>query len=179
MLKKVLVGLAVIVVAFLAVVIAQPSEFRVERGAVIAAPAAVVFAQVNDLRAWQAWSPWARRDPAARATYEGPPAGTGAVFKWAGNREVGEGSMTIVESRPGELIRIRLEFLKPFAGTSTAEFAFRPEGDRTAVTWTMWGRNNLVARAIHLFMDMDGMIGGDFEEGLAQMGSLAEAAARR
>ncbi len=86
--------------------------------------------------------------------------------------------MTITESRPPELIRLRLEFLKPFAGTNTAEFTFRPEGDQTVVTWTMFGRQHFMAKAIGMFMSMDTMIGGMFEKGLAQMKSIAEAAGK-
>jgi uncharacterized protein YndB with AHSA1/START domain len=96
------------------------------------------------------------------------------VYSWSGNREVGEGRMTMLESRPNELIRINLEFLKPFAATSTAEFTFRPEGERTTVTWSMVGNANFVAKAIHLFVDMDAMIGGNFEKGLAQLKSIVE-----
>jgi hypothetical protein len=111
-------------------------------------------------------------------TYAGPPAGTGAIYAWAGNGEVGEGRMTLTESRPNELIRIKLEFLKPFPSTSAAEFAFKPEGNRTAVTWSMVGENTFVAKAIGLFMSMDAMIGGYFEQGLAQMKSVAETSPR-
>jgi uncharacterized protein YndB with AHSA1/START domain len=178
MLVKILVAL-VVVVAGLAVVIAlQPSDFRVSRTATIAAPAPVVFAQVNDFHNWTAWSPWAKLDPAMKQTYEGAPAGTGAIYTWVGNHEVGEGRMTIVESRPSDLIRVELDFVKPFAGTSVAQFTFTPEGDRTAVTWTMTGEKNFVAKAIHLVMSMDRMIGGQFEQGLAAMKTVAEAAPR-
>jgi len=111
--------------------------------------------------------------------YEDAPAGVGAVYAWSGNNEVGEGRMTITESRPSELIRIRLEFMKPFRATSTAEFTFQPAADQTAVTWSMTGTNNFVAKAIHLFMNMDRMIGGQFEKGLAQLKAISEAAARR
>jgi hypothetical protein len=134
---------------------------------------------VNDFHKWEEWSPWAKLDPAAKATFEGPSAGTGAIFRWAGNKEVGEGSMTITESRPSDLIRIRLEFLKPFAATNTAEFTFKPEGDQTAVTWSMAGQNNFMSKAICLFMDRDKMVGGKFEEGLAAMKSIAEAVPRQ
>ena len=160
------------------VVARRPSEFRVSRTATITAPASVLFAQVNDFRKWAAWSPYEKRDPAMRKTYEGAPAGTGAVYAWSGNKEVGEGRTTITESRPNELIRIRLEFEKPFKATSTAEFAFKPEGDRTAVTWSLTGRHNFVMKAMCLFMNMDRMIGGDFEKGLADMKSLVEGVAR-
>lgn len=178
MLVKIL-GALVVVVAGLAVVVAlQPSDFRISRTATIAAPAPVVFAQVNDFRNWAAWSPWAKLDPAMRQTYEGAPAGAGAIYTWVGNREVGEGRMTIVESRPSDLIRVKLDFVKPLAGTSVAEFTFRSEGDRTAVTWTMTGEKSFVAKAIHLVMSMDRMIGDQFEKGLAAMKTVAEAAPR-
>ena len=175
MLKKILIALAAIVVVFVAVVAMQPSEFRIMRTAAISAPAPAVFAQVNDFHNWEAWSPWAKRDPAAKATFEGPSVGTGAIFKWAGNHEVGEGSMTIIESRPSDLIRIKLEFLKPFRATNTAEFTFKPEGNQTSVTWSMSGQNNFIGKAMCLFMNMDKMMGGQFETGLASMKSIVEA----
>ena len=178
MLVKILIALAVVVAGLVVVIALQPADFRVSRRATIAAPAPVVFAQVNDFHHWAAWSPWAKLDPAMKQTYEGAPAGAGAVYTWVGNREVGEGRMTIVESRAGDLVRVRLDFVKPFAGTSVAEFTFRPEGDRTAVTWTMTGEKNFVAKAIHLVMNMDRMIGDQFDKGLAAMKTVAEAAPR-
>jgi len=183
MLLKVLLGIAaavVLVVVVLAMIVAmQPSEFRIERSAVIAAPAPAVFAQVNDFHNWETWSPWAKLDPAAKNSFEGAPAGKGAAFAWAGNSKVGEGRMTITESRPNELVRIRLEFLKPFEATNTADFTFRPEGERTAVTWSMYGHNNFISRAVFLFVNMDKALGGEFEKGLASMKSAAEASAKR
>jgi len=179
MLKKIHITLVAIVVVFLGVVAMQPSEFRVVRSATISAPAPAVFAQVNDLHKWQAWSPWAKLDPVMKQTYEGPSAGPGAISRWAGNHEVGEGSMTIIESRPSELIRITLDFLKPFASTATAEFTFDPQGNQTVLTWSMTGKNNFIAKAIHLFMNMDKMVGGQFEKGLAQMKSVVEAVPKK
>jgi uncharacterized protein YndB with AHSA1/START domain len=179
MLKRILIAVALVVVVLLAVVAMQPPEYRVTRTVIVAAPPSAVFAQVNDFHKWEAWNPWGKGDPAMKQTYEGAPAGVGATYAWAGNSEVGEGRMTLIESRPSELIRVRLDFLKPFAATSTAEFTFKPEGDRTAVTWSMAGRNNLMAKAIHLFMDMDKMIGDQFEVGLARMKAVAESAAKQ
>ena len=121
MLEIILIVLAIIVVVFVLVVAMRPSGFRITRSATISAPAPVVFAQVNDLHKWEAWSPWAKLDPAARNSYEGPPAGTGAILRWAGNNKVGAGSMTIIESRPHEFIRFRLDFLKPFKATTTPQ----------------------------------------------------------
>jgi hypothetical protein len=174
MVIKVFIALAVIVLAILVFVATRPAEFRVVRSATIAAPAPAVFAQVNELRKWEAWSPWAKKDPQMKQTYEGAPAGTGAITSWAGNNEVGEGRMTITESRPSDLIRIKLEFFKPFAATNTAEFTFKPEGNQTAVTWSMSGQNNFIAKAVHLFMDMDKLVGKDFEAGLADLKTVTE-----
>jgi carbon monoxide dehydrogenase subunit G len=176
MLKKILIALAAIVAVFVVIVALQPAEFRVARSATISAPSETVFAQVNDFHNWTAWSPWAKLDPAMKQTYEGAPAGTGAVSTWAGNKDVGEGRMTIIESRPSELIRIKLEFFKPFAATNTAEFTFKPAGDQTAVTWSMAGEKNFMAKAFGLFMNMDKMIGDDFEKGLANLKSVTETA---
>ena len=178
MLIKISSGLVLVLVlgVFAAIVAMRPSDFRVERSAVVSAPAPVVFAQVNDLHNWDAWSPWAKLDPAAKQTFDGPRAGTGAAFAWAGNNQVGEGRMTITESRPSELVRFRLDFVKPLAGTNAAEFTFTPQGNQTAVRWTMTGRQNFITKTVCMFMSMDKMVGGQFEQGLAQMKSVAEAA---
>lgn len=179
MILKILIAVAAILVVLVIVIATRPSEFRVERAATISAPAPVVFAQVNDFHKWEAWSPYAKRDPGMKKTFEGAPAGVGAIYTWSGNHEVGEGRTTIIESRPGELIRMKLEFVRPFASTSTAEFTFKPEGDRTAVTWALDGRNGFPAKAMGLVMNMDRMIGDDFEKGLAQIKAIAEATPRQ
>src|SRR5438445_4895752 len=165
MLKIFLIALAVIVVVFLSVVAMQPSDFRITRSATIAAPPEAVFAQVNELHNWEAWSPWAKLDPKAKSTYEGPAAGVGAALAWSGNNKVGEGRMTITESRPNELVRFKLDFLKPFKGSSTAEFTFQPEVNQTTVTWSMYGKSSFIPKAIGLFMNFDKMVGGQFEQG--------------
>lgn len=179
MLIKILVALAAAVIVFAVAVALQPSEFRVVRRTAISAPAADVFAQVNDFHKWEAWSPWAKLDPAAKNTFAGSPAGTGAIFTWAGNNEVGEGRMTITESRPSDLIRIKLDFTKPLAGTNDTEFTFKPEGGQTMVTWSMTGHNSFPGRVVCLFMNMDKMVGGNFEKGLGQIKAITEAAAQK
>ena len=179
MLKKIPVGIGAILLAFVVFVALQPSDYRVARSATISAPAADVFAHVNNFHKWEAWSPWAKLDPAAKATFEGPAAGKGAIFKWDGNAQVGAGIMTLTESQPGELVRIKLDFVKPMVGTSTAEFTFKPQGDQTAVTWAMFGQNNFISRAICMFMNQDKMVGGAFEQGLANLKGVAEAAAKK
>jgi uncharacterized protein YndB with AHSA1/START domain len=174
MVTKILIGVAVLIVVFVVIVAMRPSHFSISRSATMAAPPEAVFAQVNDFRKWAAWSPWEKKDPAMKRTYEGPPAGIGSVYRWVGNKEVGEGGMTITESRPSELIRIKLEFLKPMRATHTAEFTFKPQGDRTNVTWTMSGEHNFMGKAFCMFMNMDKLVGPDFEKGLAGMKAVTE-----
>ena len=179
MLEIILIVFAAVIIVFLVVVAMQPSEFRVARSANISGSAPAVFAQVNDFHKWEAWNPWGKIDPAMKQIYEGAAAGIGAIYTWVGNNEVGEGRMTMTESRPHDLIRIKMEFYKPLAATNTAEFTFKPAGNQTAVTWSMTGNKNFMAKAIHLFMNMDKMIGGQFEKGLAEMKSIVEASPRR
>ena len=179
MLIKALFGLSAVAVALVGVVATRPSEYRVSRTTSIAAPPSAVFAQVNDFHNWSAWNPWGKIDPAMTQAFAGEASGKGAVYTWVGNREVGEGRMTIVESSPHERIRIALEFFKPFAGTSEAEFTFRPTAEGTTVTWSMTGANNFMAKAIHMVIDMDRMIGGNFEKGLAHMKSVVESRKER
>jgi hypothetical protein len=175
---KILAIVVVIVIVLVVIVALQPGDFRVARSTLVSAPPPAVFAQVNDFHQWNAWNPWGKIDPSMKQNYEGAPAGPGAVYTWNGNKEVGEGRMTITDSRPSDLIRVRLEFFKPFAATNTAEFTFVPEGNQTRVTWSMFGEKNFMAKAVHLFMNMDKMIGGQFEKGLADLKTAAEGAAK-
>ena len=177
--KVVLSALAVLTVVLLILVFAvamQPNEFQVTRSAVIDASPDKVFEHVNDFQKWQAWSPWEKMDPNMQRTYAGPPAGAGASYSWKGNDEVGEGKMTIAESDPGQRIKIDLDFVKPFESKNVTEFTFKPEGDKTAVSWTMTGRKDFVTKAVCMVMDMDKMIGNDFETGLTQLRSAVETA---
>lgn len=174
MLKKVLIAVGALVVVFLAVVAMQPSEFSITRSATFDAPPSVVFAQVNDFHNWNAWSPWAKMDPNAKNTFDGPQSGPGAMFAWEGDKNVGAGKMTILDTIPNELVHIQLDFVKPFVSTADTKFQFASEGGKTTVTWTMSGKNNFMSRAFCLFMNMDKMVGGDFEKGLASMKEVAE-----
>ena len=179
MLKKIAIALVVIVAAFLVTAALQPADFRITRSATIAAPPEAVFPHVNDMHQWQEWSPWAKIDPAAKVSFDGPASGKGASFAWAGNMEVGVGRMTITESQPSDLIRFQLDFEKPMKGTNIAEFTFKPEGGQTAVTWTMSGKNGFMAKAFGLIVNCDKMVGGQFEKGLATLKSLTEAEAKK
>ena len=175
---KVLVALIVLIAVTTGIIALQPSEFRVERSITIAAPPAVVFAQVNDFHKWETWSPWVKLDPTAKYHFEGAPAGTGAIFTWAGNSTVGEGHMRIIESRPDDLIKIKLDFTKPFTASDTVTFTFIPVGDQTAVTWSINGRKNFIGKAFSFVMNCNKMIGNHYEKGLANLKSVSEAAAK-
>ena len=177
MLKKILIGLAVLVLGFVAFVAMQPSDFRVERTATIAAPPASAFAQVNDLRKWEAWSPWAKLDPKAKVSFEGPDSGQGAAMTWAGNDQVGEGKMTIVDSRPDDAIKLKVDIAKPYEGTSMSEFTFKPEGTGTAVTWAILAQHNFMEKAFCLIMNGKRMMSDLMDKGLAQMKSVVESGA--
>lgn len=179
MLKKIVIGLVLVAAVILIVAVFQPDNYRVERSVRIAAPPSVAFAQVNDLHHWQEISPWAKIDPNTKYTFTGPAAGTGSALAWAGNSKVGEGSMTITDSKTDELVRFRLDFVKPFESTSTAEFSFKPDGGQTVVTWSMYGKNMYISKVMCLFVSMDKMVGGDFETGLASLKSIAEAKAKK
>ena len=174
MFKKIGIGLVVVILIFLGVVMIQPEDFKISRSVMVAASPQKVFDQVNNFHNWEAWSPWAKLDPNAKAEYQGPSEGVGAIFRWSGNDQVGVGSNTIIESRPGELIKIKLEFLKPFEAISTAEFTFKPEGQQTLVTWSMSGKNNFIGKAMGLLMNCDKMIGSQFEKGLADLKTIVE-----
>jgi hypothetical protein len=175
MIKKILIGVAIVVAAFAAFVAMQPDELNIDRTTTIAAPARAVFDQVNDLRKWDNWSPWAKLDPDAKVSFEGSQAGTGAVFKWSGNDKIGEGQMTVTDSRPTDFVKIKVDFIKPFEGSNVSQFSFKPEGNRTAVTWSMSGRNdNFFVKAICLVMNTPKMLAGEMEKGLAQMKSVVE-----
>jgi len=178
MLKKIALGLLVVVMIFVVIVATRSSTLRVERSQTIAAPAAVVYAMLHDFHTWQEWSPWEKLDPNMERIHSGTAAGTGAIYEWKGNDDVGKGRMTIVESHPPEHLSIRLEFLEPWEATNETTFTIKPEGENVLVTWTMQGQKNFMVKALCLFMDMDAMIGKDFEQGLANLKVAAEAKAR-
>jgi hypothetical protein len=180
MVKKVILGiltLILVVLVVISVAIAmQSDDLKVTRSATMNAAPAQVFEQVNDFHKWDAWSPWAKLDPKMKTKFSGPAFGTDASYSWIGNDEVGEGKMVISASHPNEHIGIDLEFVKPFAAKNVTDFTFKPDGDKTNVTWAMTGKKNFIMKGFCLVMDMDKMVGADFEKGLAQLKTVVEAA---
>jgi hypothetical protein len=176
--KKLALGLGAIAGILFAVIAMQPSSFTIERKAAIEAPAAIVYGQIANLHAWSAWSPWARMDPQMKSRYEGPEAGVGAVSSWEGP-QAGQGRMTITAVTPDQEVDLRLEFMAPMQATNQVRFTLAPNGEATDVTWHMEGRNGFVGKAFALFMNMDDLVGGDFERGLAALKTLAEVDAQK
>ena len=174
MLTKILIAVVVVLAGVLGFAATRPDSFRIERSAVITAPPEKIFAQVNDLKAWTAWSPWEKIDPALKRTYSGPPGGKGAAYAWDGNKDVGTGRMEIAESVVPSKITIKLDFLKPFEAHNTAEFTFARQGDATIVTWAMYGPSPYLSKLIGMAFNMDRMVGGQFETGLANLKSITE-----
>lgn len=173
MILKILLGVVAVVVLILIVAAMRPADFRVDRSATLSAPPMALFEQVNNHHKFSEWNPFMKLDPNVKNTYSGPESGVGAVCSWNGNSQIGEGSCTITESKPGELVRSRMDWKRPMEGTSTVDFTFKPVGDKTVVTWSMYGKNNFMGKLVSLFMDCDKMCGPQFEKGLADLGEIA------
>jgi hypothetical protein len=173
MIKFVLIGAAVLIVGVLIYAGTRPDAFRVQRTASIQAPPDRIVAFINDFQSWGAWSPYEKLDPAMKKTFGATTKGKGAVYEWDGNSKAGAGRMEIVDSSPAA-VRIRLDFKRPFESSNTAEFTLRPAGSATDVTWAMYGPSPYVAKLMGIFINMDGMIGKDFEVGLANLKTVAE-----
>jgi hypothetical protein len=170
----IVVILVVAVVVVLALAATKPDTFTVKRTAVIKATPDKVFPLIDDFRNWTQWSPWEKRDPNLKRTYGGAPSGKGATYGWEGNRNVGSGRMEIVDTAPPGKVIIKLDFITPFEGHNVAEFTLTPQGDATNVLWEMRGPTPFIGKIMHVFMNMDKMIGDDFEAGLAAMKAAAE-----
>jgi uncharacterized protein YndB with AHSA1/START domain len=178
MFKKIAIAIGALAVVLIAVIALQPAEFAIERETVIAAPAEVVFAHLESPTALDVWSPWMKMDPKMTVTHEGPATGVGASESWQGP-EMGVGSLTVTGLKPNEEVELKLEFQKPMHATNRALFTLTPVGEGTRVAWRMEGTNNFVAKAASLVMNMDKMVGGTFEKGLADLKTLAESDAQK
>jgi carbon monoxide dehydrogenase subunit G len=166
--------LVVVVGVVLAYAATKPDVFRVQRSASIKAPPEKIFPLINDFRSWSSWSPYEHKDPAMKKTFSGAAAGTGAVYEWEGDKNVGSGRIEIADTAPPNKVSIKLDMIKPFAAHNQVEFRLEPRGDVTDVTWAMNGHTPYLAKVMHVFIDVDRMVGQDFEAGLASLKSVAE-----
>lgn len=175
---KIIAGVAIVLVLAVAVVLVlaatKPDTFRIERSATINAPPEKIFAVLSDFRQWTGWSPWENKDPAMKRSFGGAERGKGAVYGWEGDKNVGTGRMEIVEANAPSKLVIKLDFLKPFEAHNTAEFTMLPQGSATSVHWVMHGPSNFMSKVMHVFMNIEKMVGKDFEAGLANLKRLTE-----
>lgn len=174
MLKTIGIIIVVALAAVFIVAATRPDSFRVERTARIQAPPEKIFPFINDLHRFAIWSPYENKDPAMKRTHSGAASGKGAQYAWDGNKEVGQGSMEIVESSPPHRLTMKLDFIRPFDAHNIVEFTLAPNGEATDVSWALHGPSPYISKLMGLFFSMDKMIGKDFEEGLAKLKAAAE-----
>lgn len=173
--NKIAIVLAVAAALLMAAVLAQPETYTVSRSASIKAPAGRIYPLIADLHAWSQWSPWDKLDPQIQRSWSGATSGVGAVYSWSGNDQVGKGKMTVVQAQPNALVAVRMELEQPWPSVSASRFELAAQGDTTEVVWTMIGHaEGLGAKATSLLMNMDRLVGADFERGLAELKALAE-----
>src|SRR6478736_5515347 len=166
------VVLAIAIAVILILAAAKPDRFGIQRATTVKAPPEKIFPLINDFHQWGTWSPYENKDPAMKRSYSGAESGQGAVYAWEGNKNVGSGRMEILEATAPSKIVIKLDFFTPFEGHNTAEFTMLPQGDATNVTWLMHGPARFLTRLIQVFMNLDNMIGRDFEAGLANLKTI-------
>jgi Polyketide cyclase / dehydrase and lipid transport len=174
MIKTIAIVVLLVVAGVLIFAALRPDYFRVQRATSIKAPPEKIYPFINEFDRWGAWSPYEKRDPAMKRSRSGPAGGKGAVYAWEGNKEVGSGRMEITDATAPSRVVIKLDFLRPFEAHNTAEFRLERRGESTELTWAMHGPANYVSKLIGVFVNMDRMIGGDFEAGLANLKALAE-----
>jgi len=172
--KKIAIAVVVLLAALLIYAATQPDTFRIQRATSIKAPPEKIFAVLNDFMRWEAWSPWEKKDLAMKRTFSAVTSGKGAVYAWEGNSDVGQGRMEIAESVAPSKVAIKLDFVKPFETHNMVEFTLEPKGDSTNVTWAMQGPMPYISKLITVFVNMDSMVGKDFEAGLANLKAVAE-----
>jgi uncharacterized protein YndB with AHSA1/START domain len=168
----VVLAIAIAIILILAAI--KPNTFSVRRATMVKAPPEKIFAVINDFHQWGTWSPYEHKDPAMKRTYSGAESGKGAIYAWEGNKNVGSGRMEILDASAPSKIVIKLDFFTPFEAHNTAEFTMLPQGDATNVTWLMHGPAPLMSRVMQVFINLDNMIGEDFETGLANLKRLTE-----
>ena len=168
------VVLAIAIAVVLILAATKPDTFSVRRAITVRAPAEKVFPLINDFHQWGSWSPYESKDPAMKRSYSGSASGKGAVYGWEGNKNVGSGRMEILDASAPSKIVIKLDFFTPFEGHNTAEFTMLPQGDATTVTWLMHGPAPFMNKMMQVFMNLDNMIGKDFEVGLSNLKRITE-----
>lgn len=174
MLKTVFLVIVVAIAALLAYAATRPDGFRVQRSVTIKAPPEKIFPLIADLKAFATWSPYEKKDPAMKRSFEGPASGPGARYAWDGNKDIGQGSLEVTEAQAPTRVLMKLDFVRPFEAHNQAEFTLVPRGDATELTWAMFGPSPYVSKLMGVIFNFDTMIGKDFEDGLAALKAQVE-----
>jgi hypothetical protein len=170
----IILPLVIVAILFIVIIAGMPDQFVMTRSKTISAPPEKIFPHVNDLHNWDAWSPWAKLDPNAKNNFEGPQSGVGSAMSWDGNKKIGAGKMTIIESHPNTHIKFKLQFIRPFPATNLSDFAFIPDPNQTNVIWKMSGESKFAFKIFSLFVNCEDLAGRDFERGLTSLKTIAE-----
>ncbi len=174
MIKKLFALLLIAIVVVLGIAMTKPDHVEVVREARIKAKPEKIYPLIEDFHEWAKWSPWEKLDPAMKRTFGGPQKGVGATYEWEGNKDVGKGKMELTAAKPSSQIDVNLDFIEPFEGHDKVVFTLTPEGEETVVKWSMGGPANFMSKVMCVFVDMDKMVGGDFEKGLANLKAATE-----
>lgn len=159
---------------FLVYVVTRPDSFRIQRTTLIKAPPEKIFPLINDFQRWPAWSPFEKKDPAMKRALSGAPRGKGAVYEWDGNKDIGQGRMEITDTAPPSRVTLKLDFTRPFEAHNIVDFTLEPRGDSTQVTWSIHGPSPFMSKVMGVVINMDKMVGKDFEAGLADLKAISE-----
>lgn len=173
MFMKIAIVVAILITIVLIYAATKPNTFHVERTIDVKAPPEKLFALVNDFHQWEAWSPY-NKDPAMKKTFSGSASGKGAMYAWEGNKDVGRGEITITDTTPPKEIDMALHMIEPFEGRNHVVLSFDAKGDTTTVTWALEDQHTYLLKIISTFLNLDRMIGKDFEVGLARLKTAAE-----
>jgi carbon monoxide dehydrogenase subunit G len=172
-------AIVILIIGLLLYAYTKPDEFRIERSTAIKATPEQVFTQLNNFKHWLNWSPWEKLDPNLKRDFSGPESGVGAVYDWQGNKKVGKGRMEIIESSEPGILRVQLDFIEPFAANNIAEFSLQQTDNTTHINWAMTGKHVYMWKVMGLLMNMDKMVGKNFEDGLSNLKQLCEATTTR
>lgn len=174
MVQIIILVIVTVMVSTLIYAASRPDAFRIERSTNIQASPEKIFTLINDFKQWEKWSPWEKIDPALKRTYSGSASGIGAIYAWHGDKNVGQGNMEIIEASPFSKVTIKLDLIAPFAAHNTVEFTLIKKGGTTNLTQAMYGSRPYISKLMELFFSMEKMIGGKYEEGLANLKNIAE-----
>jgi hypothetical protein len=166
--------LGAIVAIFIILMLVAPKNYHVNRSIVIDRALPDVFQYIKHVKNQDDWSPWKKKDPDMKQTFSGVDGTVGFVSHWEGNKDVGTGEQEITKIEENKRLDTELRFFKPWKSQSDAYIEVEEADGGTNVTWGFSGVNKVPLNVMMMFMNMDKMIGKDFEEGLADLKRIME-----